>query len=148
VAELVLVLNGPNLNLLGTREPERYGTVTLHEIEARLTSHAQARGVKLVAFQSNSEAELIGRIQQATHEAVDFILFNPGAFTHTSVALRDALAAGRIPFVEIHISHVHAREPFRRHSYFSELATGVVSGLGAGGYDLALSYVLDHHAKG
>ncbi len=122
--------------------------MTLQEIEARLKSQAQARGTKLAAFQSNSEADLIGRIQRATHEAVDFILFNPGAFTHTSVALRDALAAGRIPFVEIHISNVHAREPFRRHSFFSELATGVVSGLGAGGYDLALSYVLDQDAKG
>ena len=148
MAQHVLLLNGPNLNLLGTREPDRYGTVTLAEIEARLLSQARARGAQLVACQTNSEAELVGRIQQAAHEGVDFILINPAAFTHTSVALRDALAAVRIPFVEIHLSNVHAREPFRRHSYLSELAAGVVSGLGAAGYDLALSYALDHEAKG
>jgi 3-dehydroquinate dehydratase-2 len=148
VAKHVLLLNGPNLNLLGTREPARYGRVTLREIEVRLTGQAEAIGAKLVAFQSNSEAELVGRIQQAAQEAVDFILINPAALTHTSVALRDALAAVCIPFVEIHISNVHAREPFRRHSYLSALATGVVSGLGAKGYELALAYALDHHAKG
>ena len=147
MAKHVLLLNGPNLNLLGTREPDRYGTVTLREIESRLAAQAKAKGATLVAFQSNSEAELVERIQQAAREAVDFILINPAAFTHTSVALRDALAAVRIPFVEIHISNVHAREPFRRHSYSSELATGIVSGLGAKGYDLALAYALDHHAK-
>ena len=148
MARHVLLLNGPNLNLLGAREPERYGTVTLAAIEARLQSQAKERGVKLVAYQSNSEADLVARVQQAAHESVDFILINPAAFTHTSVALRDALAAVRIPFIEIHISNVHAREPFRRHSYLSDLAAGVVSGLGAGGYDLALSYALDHEAKG
>jgi 3-dehydroquinate dehydratase-2 len=148
VAQHVLLLNGPNLNLLGTREPERYGRVTLRQIEARLADQAKARGAKLAAFQSNSEAELVGRIQQAAQEAVDFILINAAGFTHTSVALRDALAAVRIPFVEIHITNVHAREPFRRHSYLSELATGVVSGLGSAGYDLALAYALDHEAKG
>jgi 3-dehydroquinate dehydratase II len=148
VAKHVLLLNGPNLNLLGTREPERYGNVTLAAIEARLQSAAKTRGVKLVAHQSNSESELVARIQQAAHEAVDFILINPAALTHTSVALRDALAAVRIPFVEIHVSNIHAREPFRRHSYLSDLATGVVCGLGPGGYDLALSYALDYEAKG
>jgi 3-dehydroquinate dehydratase-2 len=148
VAKQVLLLNGPNLNLLGTREPERYGKVTLREIESRLASEATARGAKLVAFQSNSEAELVIRIQQAAQEGVDFILINPAALTHTSVALRDALAAVCIPFVEIHISNVHAREPFRRHSYLSPLATGIVSGLGAKGYELALAYALDQHAKG
>jgi 3-dehydroquinate dehydratase-2 len=148
MAKHVLLVNGPNMNLLGSREPERYGSATLREIEARLTQQATARGAKLVAFQSNSEAELIGRIQQAAQEGVDFILINSAGFTHTSVVLRDALAAVRIPFVEIHISNVHAREPFRRYSYLSELATGVVSGLGAAGYDLALAYALDHEAKG
>jgi 3-dehydroquinate dehydratase-2 len=148
VAKHVLLLNGPNLNLLGTREPQRYGSVALREIEARLANQARARGARLVAFQSNSEAELVGRIQQAAQEGVDFILINPAAFTHTSVALRDALAAVRIPFVEIHVSNVHAREPFRRHSWVSELATGVVSGLGAKGYELALAYALDSEAKG
>jgi len=148
VAKHVLLLNGPNLNLLGTREPERYGKVTLREIESRLASQATAMGAQLVAFQSNSEADLVGRIQQAAQEGVDFILVNPAALTHTSVALRDALAAVGIPFVEIHISNVHAREPFRRHSYLSPLATGIVSGLGAKGYELALAYALDPHAKG
>ena len=148
MAKHVLLLNGPNLNLLGTREPDRYGTVKLAEIEARLADQAKARGAKLATFQSNSEAELVARIQEAGQDAVDFILINPAAFTHTSVALRDALAGVRIPFVEIHISNVHAREPFRRHSYLSELATGVVSGLGAKGYELALAYALDHNAKG
>jgi 3-dehydroquinate dehydratase-2 len=148
VAKHVLLLNGPNLNLLGTREPGRYGSVTLQEIGARLEALAKARGAKLVAFQSNSEAALVERVQHAAQEGVDFILINPAAFTHTSVALRDALAAVRIPFVEIHVSNVHAREAFRRHSYLSELATGVVSGLGANGYDLALAYALDHESKG
>jgi 3-dehydroquinate dehydratase-2 len=148
VAKHVLLVNGPNLNLLGAREPDRYGTVTLREIEARLAAQAQARGAKLTAFQSNSEAELVGRIQRAAHEEIDFILINPAAFTHTSVALRDALASVRIPFVEIHISNVHAREPFRRLSYLSELAAGIVSGLGTTGYDLALAFALDHEAKG
>jgi 3-dehydroquinate dehydratase-2 len=148
VAKHVLLLNGPNLNLLGTREPERYGRVTLPEIEARLAGRAKAEGVQFTAYQSNSEAELVARIQQATREGVDFILINPAAFTHTSIALRDALAAVRIPFVEIHVSNVHAREPFRRHSWLSELATGVVSGLGAKGYELALDYALDPEAKG
>jgi 3-dehydroquinate dehydratase-2 len=148
MARSVLLLNGPNLNLLGTREPDRYGAVTLPEIEQRLTQQAEARGANLVCFQSNSESELVERIQQAARDAVDFILINPAAYTHTSVALRDALAAVRIPFVEIHLTNVHAREAFRRHSYLSELAVGVVSGLGAKGYELALAYVLDRSPEG
>jgi 3-dehydroquinate dehydratase-2 len=148
VAKRVLLLNGPNLNLLGTREPERYGNVALGDIEARLAEQAKARGAALDAFQSNSEAELVGRIQQAAREGVDFILINAAGFTHTSVALRDALAAVRIPFVEIHVTNVHARERFRWHSYLSELAAGVVSGLGPKGYELALAYALEFEAKG
>jgi 3-dehydroquinate dehydratase-2 len=148
MANHVLLLNGPNLNLLGTREPDRYGTTTLPEIEQRLARLAAARGATLVSFQCNAVGELVERIQRAAHEGVDFILINPAAYTHTSVALRDALAAVHLPFVEIHLSNVHAREAFRKHSYLSELATGVVSGLGAQGYELALAYALDYPAKG
>jgi len=148
MAHHVLLLNGPNLNLLGTREPDRYGITTLAEIESRLSQKALARGAQLQSFQGNSESELVERIQRAARDGVDFILINPAAYTHTSVALRDAFAAVGIPFVEIHLSNVHAREPFRRHSYTSELAVGVISGLGAPGYDLALAYALDYPAKG
>jgi 3-dehydroquinate dehydratase-2 len=138
----ILLLNGPNLNLLGSREPGIYGATTLAEIEARLSEQALAAGVALLSFQSNAEAELVTRVQQAAGESVGFILINPAAFTHTSVALRDALAAVAIPFVEIHLSNVHAREPFRRHSYFSDIAAGVISGLGPAGYELALTYAI------
>jgi 3-dehydroquinate dehydratase-2 len=148
MAKNVLVLNGPNLNLLGAREPERYGTVTLPEIERRLGELASAKGAKLVCFQSNSEADLVERIQQAAPEGVDFIVINPAAYTHTSVALRDALGAVQIPFVEIHLSNVHAREPFRRQSFVSDIAVGVVSGLGAKGYELALAFALEYAPKG
>ena len=141
-ARHVLVVHGPNLNLLGTREPGYYGTATLAQIDVRLTGIAGAAGVRLSTFQSNSESELIERIQTAIQDAVDFIIINPAAYTHTSVALRDALAAVAIPFVEVHLSNVFAREPFRRHSYFSDLAVGVISGLGAQGYEAALSFVL------
>jgi len=134
----LLVLNGPNLNLLGTREPEHYGRDTLDGINARLTARAKAAGVGIQFFQSNAEHELVARVQQAMQDKVAFILINPAAFTHTSVALRDALAASGIPFIEVHLSNVHAREPFRKHSYFSDLAHGVISGLGAMGYELAL----------
>lgn len=144
MAKNILVVNGPNLNLLGSREPDRYGTVTLDAIEQRLAQQAGAAGAALTCFQSNSEFELLARIQRAPAEGIDFIVINPAAYTHTSVALRDALAAVRIPFVEIHLSNVHAREPFRRHSYFSDLAAGVISGLGAQGYELALAYALEH----
>jgi 3-dehydroquinate dehydratase-2 len=138
----VLVLHGPNLNLLGTREPKHYGSTTLAQIDAGLVREAKAAGVHLATFQSNSEAELIARVHQAGRDGVEFIIINPAAFTHTSVALRDALTGVAIPFIEVHLSNVHAREPFRHHSYFSDAAVGVVSGLGARGYSLALQYVL------
>lgn len=138
----VLVLHGPNLNLLGMREPEIYGSSTLAEIDGRLRFLAQEVGVTLVHFQSNAESHLVERVQEAIAEKIDFILINPAAYTHTSVALRDALAASRIPFIEIHLSNIFAREPFRSKSYFSDLARGVVTGLGAQGYELALKYVL------
>ena len=144
----LLLLNGPNLNLLGTREPGIYGAATLAEIEARLQARAKAAGVALAAFQSNSEAELVERVQQAGRDGVDFILVNPAAYTHTSVALRDALAAVAIPFVEIHLSNVFARESFRRESYFSDIAVGVISSLGPVGYELAFEYALGHTKKG
>jgi 3-dehydroquinate dehydratase-2 len=138
----ILVLNGPNLNLLGTREPGHYGQVTLAEIERRLGDRIAASGHRLTFLQSNAEAELIEAIHRAPREGVAFILINPAAFTHTSVALRDALLAIGIPFIEVHLSNVHAREPFRAHSYFSDIAIGVISGLGAQGYELALSAAL------
>lgn len=138
----ILVLHGPNLNLLGSREPKHYGRDTLDDINQRLVRQAGQANASLDTFQSNSEAELIGRIHQAGQEGVNFILINPAAFTHTSVALRDALAGVSIPFVEIHLSNVFAREPFRRHSYFSDLAVGIISGLGARGYELALEFAL------
>jgi len=143
MAKRILVLNGPNLNLLGTREPERYGTVTLAAIEQRLIEQASAAGAELSCFQSNSEDVLVEHVHRAVTERIDFIIINPAAYTHTSVALRDALAAVRVPFVEVHLSNIHAREPFRASSYFSDLAVGVVSGMGAEGYELALAYVLD-----
>jgi len=135
-------LHGPNLNLLGTREPEIYGRETLADIDHRLAATARAAGLAFRSFQSNHEGELVDRIQRGARERIGFILFNPAAYTHTSVALRDALAAVRIPFIEVHLSNVHAREPFRRHSYFAELAVGTISGLGSQGYDLALAYAL------
>ncbi|MBI4753900.1 MAG: type II 3-dehydroquinate dehydratase [Betaproteobacteria bacterium] len=138
----ILVLHGPNLNLLGTREPEIYGHTTLADIHLVMAERARAAGVLLESFQSNSEGELINRVQAAASEGVAFIILNPAGYTHTSVALRDALAAVDIPFVEVHLSNVHAREPFRRHSYFSDIASGVISGLGSQGYELALEYAL------
>jgi 3-dehydroquinate dehydratase-2 len=147
MAKNILVVNGPNLNLLGTREPDRYGNMTLQQIERDLGDAARAAGAGLMCFQSNSEAEIVERIQQAGPQGVDFILINPAAYTHTSVAIRDALAAVRIPFVEIHISNIHAREAFRRRSYLSDLAVGVVSGLGVRGYGLALAYAIDYAGK-
>ena len=143
----ILVLHGPNLNLLGTREPEIYGRTTLADIHLAMESRARAAGVALDSFQSNSEGELINRVQAARSEGVDFIIINPAGYTHTSVALRDALAGVAIPFVEVHLSNVFAREPFRHHSYFSDLAVGVLTGLGAHGYELALEYVLRRLAK-
>ncbi|MGA9851970.1 MAG: type II 3-dehydroquinate dehydratase [Gammaproteobacteria bacterium] len=134
----VLLLNGPNLNLLGEREPEHYGHDSLPVLEKRLLEQAKALGHTLFSFQSNHEGALIDRIQQARHDGSAFLLFNPGGYTHTSVALRDALAAVRLPFIEIHVSNIHAREAFRRQSHFSDLAVGVISGLGVQGYELAL----------
>jgi 3-dehydroquinate dehydratase-2 len=138
----ILVLHGPNLNMLGTREPEVYGHETLADINERLHNQAAATGHHLLHLQSNAEYELIERIHDARAEGVDFILFNPAAFTHTSVALRDAILASGIPFIEVHLSNVHAREAFRHHSYFSDIADGVISGLGSLGYDLALTAAL------
>lgn len=134
----ILVLHGPNLNLLGRREPEVYGNTTLATIDAMLVERAQAAGHRLEAMQSNAEHVLVERIHAAGRDGTAFILINPAAFTHSSVALRDALAAVSIPFIEVHLSNVHAREPFRRHSYLSDIAVGVISGFGADSYRLAL----------
>jgi len=138
----ILVLHGPNLNLLGQREPEIYGRTTLADIHAGMESRGRAAGVQIESFQSNSEGELIDRVQAASAEGIEFIIINPGGYTHTSVALRDALAAVAIPFIEVHLSNIHARESFRKHSYFSDLAVGVICGLGAQGYELALEAAL------
>jgi len=138
----LLVINGPNLNLLGTREPEHYGQDTLEKINRRLEQHASTQGYSLECVQSNAEFELIEHIHRAGKEGVRFILINPAALTHTSVALRDALSGVDIPFIEIHLSNVHAREAFREHSYFSDIAEGTISGLGAMGYELALQAAL------
>lgn len=134
----ILVLNGPNLNLLGTREPEIYGAQTLDEINAGLTLSCQNAGHHIQFLQSNAEYELIDRIHDARREGIHFIIINPAAFTHSSIALRDALLGTGIPFIEVHLSNVHAREPFRQHSYLSDIAVGTIVGLGAQGYDLAL----------
>lgn len=142
----LLLLNGPNLNLLGLREPGLYGHVTLEQVHERMAQLAAEAGHRLTAFQSNSEAELIARIHQAPASHVAFIVFNPAGFTHTSVALRDALLAVKIPFVEVHLTNVHAREPFRHHSYFSDIALGTITGLGAVGYELALRAAAHHLA--
>lgn len=139
----ILVLQGPNLNLLGQREPGIYGARTLEDIHRRLTEQCLTAGHHLLTLQSNAEYELIERIHDALREEVDFILFNPAAFTHTSVALRDALLAVKIPFIEVHLSNVHRREAFRAHSYFSDIAEGVICGLGAQGYELALQAALN-----
>ena len=138
----VLVLHGPNLNLLGTREPTHYGSTALADIDARLAAVARAAGQSLETLQSNAEHVLVERIHGAARDGIDFIVFNPAAFTHTSVALRDALLAVAIPFIEVHLSNVHAREPFRRQSYFSDIAVGVITGLGPQGYELALAAAL------
>ncbi|MGD2140834.1 MAG: type II 3-dehydroquinate dehydratase [Burkholderiales bacterium] len=138
----ILVIHGPNLNLLGTREPEIYGAETLDAINKRLSATARSQGMALSVFQSNSEGDLVDRVQQARDEGISFIIVNPAAYTHTSVALRDALSAVQIPFLEIHLSNVHAREPFRRHSYFSDVALGVICGLGSAGYDAALEFAI------
>ena len=143
----ILVINGPNLNLLGEREPRTYGTTTLSEIEEGLAETAKLAGANLVSFQSNSEGDLVERIQRAGREAVDFIIINPAAYTHTSIALRDALAGVGMPFVEVHLSNIAAREPFRHHSQLTALALGLISGLGAKGYELALAFALQHPSR-
>lgn len=140
----ILVLHGPNLNLLGTREPTVYGSTTLDEINVKLAAIAEKNGAKLSSFQSNAESALIERIHQARSDGTRFIVINPAAFTHTSVALRDALAAVAIPFIEVHLSNVHAREAFRRESFFSDIAVGVVCGLGPSGYEFAVQYALNY----
>ena len=137
----LLLLNGPNLNLLGSREPETYGATTLAAIEQRAAAVAKEAGHELVSFQSNAEHELIERIHGAARDHIDFLIFNPGGFTHTSVALRDALLAVKLPFIEVHLSNTKAREPFRHHSHFSDIAVGCITGLGALGYELAVRAV-------
>jgi len=142
----LLVLHGPNLNLLGTREPDKYGRATLLDIDVRLQQLAETAGCHLESFQSNAEHALIDRIHAALRDGVGFIVINPAAYTHTSVALRDALLAVRIPFIEVHLSNIYTRESFRHHSYFSDVAVGVISGLGAYGYELALTAALKYLA--
>lgn len=141
-APKLLVLHGPNLNLLGTREPNHYGQTTLADINLALARRAEAAGVELESFQSNHEGALIERVHAAREQCVRYLIINPAAYTHTSVALRDAVAAAGIPFIEVHLSNVHAREPFRHKSFFSDLAIGVITGLGSEGYLLALEYLL------
>ena len=144
----ILVLNGPNLNLLGTREPEHYGATTLDDIIERLQKQSESAGIQLSDFQSNAEHELVGRVQAASSDGVNFIIINPAALTHTSVGLRDALSAVGIPFIEIHLSNIHAREAFRKESFFSDIAVGVLSGLGPVGYELALTAAIRYLEKG
>jgi 3-dehydroquinate dehydratase-2 len=138
----ILVVNGPNLNMLGTREPEIYGSETLDSVNRRLAAVAKTQGIALELFQSNQEGALIERVQGAKKRGVSWIIVNPGGLTHTSVALRDAFASVEIPFIEVHLSNIYSREPFRRHSYFSDLAAGTICGLGSRGYDLALQFVM------
>lgn len=140
-AKSILVVHGPNLNMLGTREPAHYGTMTLLDIDTALANLAKQDGHQLVSFQSNSEADIVSKIQSLMVNRVDYIIINPAAFTHTSVAIRDAISAVNIPFIEVHLSNVYAREQFRQHSYFSDIAIGVISGLGAEGYFAAYRYV-------
>lgn len=137
----ILVLNGPNLNLLGTREPEIYGTETLHDIENRLTTLSLESSIDIDFFQSNSEDGLIDRLHQAKKDSVDYVIINPGAFTHTSVALRDAFLGTNIPFIEVHISNIYSREDFRKKSFLSDISTGLITGLGTAGYEFALSSI-------
>lgn len=140
-AKSILVVHGPNLNMLGTREPAHYGTVTLVDIDTTLANMAKQDGHQLVSFQSNSEADIVSKIQSLMVNRVDYIIINPAAFTHTSVAIRDAISAVNIPFIEVHLSNVYAREQFRHHSFFSDIAIGVISGLGAEGYFAAYRYI-------
>jgi len=143
----ILILNGPNLNLLGTREPEHYGSTTLNDIVEGVRKQAESAGIELSDFQSNAEHELIGKVQDAPSKGIDFIIINPAAFTHTSVGLRDALQAVGIPFIETHLSNIFAREEFRKESFFSDIAVGVISGLGPVGYELALTAAVRYLEK-
>jgi 3-dehydroquinate dehydratase II len=142
-AKSILVLHGPNLNMLGVREPEHYGHVTLANINENLTAIAKTAGISLETYQSNAEADIVSKIQTYAINKIDFMIINPAAFTHTSVAIRDAISAVNIPFIEVHLSNVFARESFRHHSYFSDIAVGVISGLGAEGYDAALRFAIN-----
>ena len=139
----ILVLPGPNLNLLGEREPQHYGKQTLEDINQALKNIASAKSIQLETMQSNSEADLVNKIQSLSKEKFDFLIINPAAYTHTSVAMRDALSAVKVPFIEVHLSNVYAREPFRHHSYFSDIAVAVISGLGAEGYVAALNFAIN-----
>ncbi|WP_036301596.1 type II 3-dehydroquinate dehydratase [Methylotenera sp. L2L1] len=139
----ILVLHGPNLNLLGLREPQHYGNATLDSINQTLSNKAKSANIALESFQSNAEAELVDKIQSIATKSVDFVIINPAAFTHTSVAMRDALSAVKVPFIEVHLSNVFARESFRHHSYFTDIAVGIISGLGAKGYELALDFAIE-----
>jgi 3-dehydroquinate dehydratase-2 len=139
----ILVLHGPNLNLLGEREPQHYGKQTLEDINQALKNIASAKSIQLETMQSNSEADLVNKIQSLSKEKFDFLIINPAAYTHTSVAMRDALSAVKVPFIEVHLSNVYAREPFRHHSYFSDIAVAVISGLGAEGYVAALNFAIN-----
>ena len=139
----ILVLHGPNLNLLGEREPQHYGKQTLEDIDQALKTIALAESIKLETMQSNSEGDLVNKIQSLHNDKVDFLIINPAAYTHTSVAMRDALSAVKVPFIEVHLSNVYAREPFRHHSYFSDIAVAVISGLGADGYIAALNFAIN-----
>ena len=141
-AKNILIIHGPNLNLLGVREPEIYGGATLQDINRNLSRLAENVGIKLDFFQSNAESALIDRVQQTMNDGTDFIIINPAAYTHTSIALRDALAAVKLPFIEVHLSNIYSRESFRQKSYFSDLAIGIISGFGAKGYELALEYAM------
>lgn len=142
-AKSILVLHGPNLNLLGLREPEHYGHATLDSINQTLINKAKLANIALETFQSNAEADLVTKIQSLASKSADFVIINPAAFTHTSVAIRDALSAVKVPFIEVHLSNIYAREAFRQHSYFTDIAVGVISGLGAKGYELALDYAIE-----
>jgi 3-dehydroquinate dehydratase-2 len=139
----ILVLHGPNLNLLGEREPQHYGKQTLEDIDQALKTIASTKSIKLETMQSNSEGDLVNKIQSLHNDKVDFLIINPAAYTHTSVAMRDALSAVKVPFIEVHLSNVYAREPFRHHSYFSDIAVAVISGLGAEGYVAALNFAIN-----
>ena len=139
----ILVLHGPNLNLLGEREPQHYGKQTLEDIDQVLKTMASAKAIKLETMQSNSEGDLVNKIQSLHKDKIDFLIINPAAYTHTSVAMRDALSAVKVPFIEVHLSNVYAREPFRHHSYFSDIAVAVISGLGADGYIAALNFAIN-----